>query len=124
MEEVFEYRASKPMKPEDIEGMDKIKAAYAASHRYHRAKMAFERGELDFEDVPRHKPGEIQELEQKYPRAAAYRKAEQWTRSGEPIKVRLGKQACVRLLNGEDCNTVLEDMRRELDAFNLAQQEG
>ena len=124
MEEIFECRVSKPMKPEDIEGMAEIEAAYAASFRYHRAKTAFERGELDFEDVPRNNPGEIQEMERKYPRAAAYRKAEQWTRSGEPIKVRLGNQACVRLLNGEDCNTVLEDMRRELDAFNLAQQEG
>ena len=125
MEEIFEYRVSPTqMKPEDIEGVAEIKAAIRASINYHQAKMELERGDRFIEDMPKHNPGEIQELKRKYPRAAAFLEAERWANSGVLIKERLGSRACERILIGEDYNTVLEDMRRGLDAFYLAQQEG
>ena len=106
----------------DIEGLAEIKAATAAWVNYHQAKMEFERGERDFEDVPAYNPRKIDELKAKYPRAAAYLEADRWTYVAAPIKNRLGAIACERLLNGEDPDVVLSDMSRGLDAFYLAQE--
>lgn len=105
-----------------IEGLEEIKAATAAWVNYHQAKMEFERGEREFEDVPAHNPGEIDELKKKYPRAAAYLEAERWICSGNPIKVRLGSRAMEKLLDGEDPYAVLDEMSKALDAFNMAQE--
>ena len=107
-----------------IEGVAEIKAAIKASFNYHQAKMELERGDRFIEDMPKHNPGEIQEMKRKYPRAAAFLEAERWVNSGVPIKVRLGSQGCQRILDGEDYNTVLDDMSKSLDAFYLAQMEG
>ena len=119
MEDIFVYDTGK--KPEEvIEGLADIRAAYKRSYEYHRAKALFERGELV--DMPAYRPGEIQELEKKYPRAAAYREADRWVWSENPIKKRLGTQAVVKLLNGEDPEAVIQEMSRGLDAFYIAQQ--
>ena len=107
-----------------IEGLAEIKAAIAAGIRYHQAKMEFERGEREFEDVPANNPGEVNALKQKYPRAAAYLETEQWIRFGTPIKVRLGSRAMEKILDGEDPDEVLNEMKNGLDAFNMAQREG
>ena len=107
-----------------IEGVAEIKAAIRASINYHQAKMELERGDRFIEDMPKHNPGEILELERKYPRAAAFLVAERWVNSGIPIKVRLGSKGCQRIIDGEDYNTVLDDMSKSLDAFYLAQMEG
>lgn len=105
-----------------IEGLSEIRAAYKRWFDYHQAKTRFERGEIDFEDMPAYRPGEIQELEKKYPRAAAYREAERWISTENPIKVRLGSRAVEKILNGEDPFAVLDEMSKGLDAFSLAQE--
>ena len=120
MEETYVYQV-KPMKPEDIEGLAEIRASVTAWINYHQAKMEFERGDRDFEDIPPYDPGETDRLRAKYPRAAAYLEAERWAKSCTPIKARLGAQARERILNGEDYNIVLADMTKGLEAFNLAQ---
>lgn len=120
MEDVFVYNVGK--KPVEIEGLAEIKAATAAWVNYHQAKMEFERGEREYEDVPAYNPREVDELKAKYPRAAAYLEADRWSHSSVPIKARLGSIACERLLAGEDYNTVLDDMSKGLDAFYLAQE--
>lgn len=124
MEDIFVYDVGK--KPEDIEGLAEIRAAkkelFYAGIKYHKAKTLFERGEIDFEAVPIPDRSEVEALIAKYPRAAAYLEAERWSGSSEPIKVRLGSRACERILDGEDCNTVLEDISKGLDAFYMAQE--
>ena len=120
MEDTFVYSVKKP--EEVIEGLSEIRAAIGEWVAYHQAKMEFERGDRDFEDVPTYDPGKVDALKQKYPTAAAYLEAERWTRSDEPIKIRMGIKGCDRLLAGEDYNTVLEDMVRGLRAFYLAQE--
>lgn len=123
MEEKIEHRVTEgPMKPEDIEGITEIKAARTRWVNYHQAKMELERGDRFIEDMPAYDPGETIRLERKYPRAVAFLEAERWAHSGVLIKKRLGAKACERLLNGEDYNTVLEDMSRGLDAFYMAQE--
>lgn len=105
-----------------IEGVAEIRAAIKRSIDYHRAKMELERGDRLIEDMPAYEPGETLRLERKYPRAAAFLEAERWASSAILIKARLGFRACQRILDGEDYNTVLDDMRRGLDTFNMAQE--
>lgn len=105
-----------------IEGLAEIRAAIKAWVNYHEAKMEFERGDRDFDDVPAHKPGDVDALKKKYPRAAAYLEAEHWIYSGNPVKVRLGSRAMDKLLDGEAPETVMQYMSLSLDAFNMAQE--
>ena len=105
-----------------IEGLDEIKAAVAASVKYHYAKMLFERGDIEIEDVPKNNPNEISNLEKRYPRAAAYLEAERWISTKNPVKVRLGSRAIEKILNGEDPYAVLDEMSKGLDAFYMAQE--
>lgn len=119
MEDTYVYTVKKP--EEIIDGLAEIRASIGEWVNYHQAKVEFERGERDFEDVPAYDPGKVDVLKRQHPTAAAYLEAERWTRDDEPIKIRLGIRACDRLLNGEDYNTVLEDMVRGLRAFYMAQ---
>lgn len=67
--------------------------------------------------------GEIDELRAKYPRASVYLEAEEWVAKERlPIYVRLGSRAMEMILNDEDTYAVAEYMRRELDAFYMAQE--
>lgn len=121
MEDIFVYSIGK--NPEEvIEGLKELRAAKSVWVKYHIAKAKFERGECEFEDVPAYNPREVDDLGAKFPRAAAFLEAERWSFTGTPIKVRLGTIACERLLNGEDPDTVLNDMSRGLDAFYMAQE--
>ena len=105
-----------------IEGLEELKAAYKAWIDYHQAKMEFERGEREFEDVPAYNTCEVATLRTKYPRAAAYLDAEQWISTGVPIKVRLGSRAMEKILDGEDPAAALDEMRKGRDAFYTAQE--
>lgn len=117
-----EQIAERTAKIAAIEGLDELKAARSAWVNYHQAKQEFERGDREFEDVPAYNPGEYAALSKKYRRATAYLAAEGWIRTGDPIKVRLGSRAEEQILNGEDPETVLEYMRRELAVFRMAQE--
>lgn len=121
MEEVFEYRVA-PAPDPDIEGLKEIRAARKAWVNYHVAKTKFERGEIDFEDIPAYNPNLCSELEKKYPGAAVYLEAERWISTGDPIKVRLGTRGMEKILNGEDPEAVIQEMSRELDVFRMAQE--
>lgn len=105
-----------------IEGLTELRAAIKSWVNYHDAKAKFERGEIDYEDVPSYKPGEVVTLQKKYPRAAAYLEAEKWIYSENPVKVRLAARALEKILDGEDPTDVLVEMRNGLDAFFLAQE--
>ena len=106
-----------------IEGLAEIDAAIKESIDYHQAKMEYERGDRDFDDIPKYNPNLVSDLRKQYPRAAAYMEAELWIRNGDPIKVRLGSRAMEKILDGADHTDVLDEMRQGLDAFNLAQME-
>lgn len=105
-----------------IEGLDEIKASIVASMEYHQAKMRFERGEIDFEDVPKNNHTGVNDLLKKYPRAAAYLETERWILTENIIKVRLGSRAMEKILDGEDPHAVLDEMSKGLDAFYMAQE--
>lgn len=117
-EQVEELQA----KVDAIEGVAELKAAYRARYDYFQAKAELERGDRDIEDMPVYNWKELNALEKKYPRAVAFLEAERWATSSEPIKARLGSKACQRIIDGEDYTTVLEDMKRGMEAFNMAQE--
>lgn len=125
MEEKFVYMteeqiAERKAKVAAIEGLAEIRAEFKKSIEHHKAKTLFERGELV--DMPAYNPEKVTELKKKYPRAAAYLEAERWIYSENPVKVRLAARALEKILDGEDPEAVIQEMRKGLDAFFLAQE--
>ena len=122
MEDLFVYKVDpSEVKPgAHIDGIDEIEAVTLAWRCYDKGIKDYWDGHRDTKPE---KPKEgIQEVERRYPVAAVYLYAEKWVNSRDSIKVRLGKQAQVRLLDGEDHETVLADMRKDLASFNRAQE--
>lgn len=117
-EQIEERRA----KVAAIEGLAELRAAIKDRNAHFRAKIHFERGEIGIDAVPTYKPGEVEALEKKYPRAAAYLEAERWIYSQNPVKVRLASRAFEKILDGEDPETIILEMSSGLDAFFLAQE--
>lgn len=116
-EETFVYQIHKDV---DIEGLKEIRRAIAAWDRYRKLRYDF----IEGEDVrfPQRPEVDIGALKEKYPRAAAYLKAEHWYNSPSFKKSALGKKAMDRILAGEDHTTVLDDMQRAWAAFRVAQE--
>lgn len=56
---------------------------------------------------------QIKDLLEQYPRAAAYRKALEWSYASSLDKACAGKKALERIIEGEDYKAVLEDMEKE-----------
>lgn len=103
-----------------IEGLTELRAATTAWVNYHQAKMQFEQGER--EDVPAYNSRELRDLEKKYPRAAAFLKAESWVKSTDIAKVRFGSKACNRIIAGDNPEKVIEYMEMAYAAFKQAQE--
>ena len=119
-EEKFEYKITH--RDETIEGLDELRAAIDAWKVYRDCFKKWLDGYIH--DRPALPEANIKELEEKYPRAAAYRTAEVWANSTSLAKARFGLQACGRILAGEDHNEVLKDMNNAWAAFRVAQGEG
>ena len=127
MEEKYVYMTAdqiqeRKAKVAAIEGLTELRAAIKDRNAHFRAKIHFERGEIGIDAVPTYKPGEVETLEKKYPRAAAYLEAERWIYSASPVKVRLASRALEKILDGEDPEAVILEMSRAHDAFYLAQE--
>lgn len=127
MEEKYVYMTAEQIqerkaKVAAIEGLAELRAAIKDRNAHFRAKIHFERGEIGIDAVPTYKPGEVEALEKKYPRAAAYLEAERWIYSENPVKVRLASRALEKILDGEDPEAVILEMSRAHDAFYLAQE--
>lgn len=60
---------------------------------------------------------DFDELYKKYPRAAAYLKAESFEYSHNYEKSSIGKRAKERIINGEDHETVIRQMDQEWEAY-------
>ena len=117
-EQIAERRA----KVAAIEGLTELRAAVKDWAIFLNAKAAFDRGEIGIEAVPAYDHSKVEALEKKYPRAAAYLEAEKWIYSQNPVKVRLASRALEKIIDGEDPEAVIQEMRQGLDAFFLAQE--
>jgi hypothetical protein len=53
----------------------------------------------------------------KYPRAAAYLKAEKFSYAANSAKSNAGKKALMKILDGKDYTTAIEEMEKEWTAY-------
>lgn len=94
-----------------IEGLDEIYAAIE-EHEQHRAafERAMYRGDGILPGMPK---SDIKALYAKYPRAAAYIQASEYSNSENLTQMGIGIRAKERIINEEDCKKVLADMEKE-----------
>lgn len=122
-DEVLEYLKTEKAKKEEerkakdpenvIAGLRVLKEAIAKLENYYYLR------EKRFEDerlssLPIAKPNvDLDALKAKYPRAAAFLKAEAWSYASHYAKAAAGSRACKRILAGEDYEKVIADMDKE-----------
>lgn len=99
-----------------IEGLDELVAARNAEEEYHNEINRRMENEALSSFAPARPTVSSKELVAKYPRAAAYIKAEAWTYASHYVKAAAGKKALERIINGEDHEQVLADMEAEWSA--------
>ncbi len=97
----------------DIEGLQELKNAINAEERYRHEFDRRMEDEMLSSIAPDKPKVSVQELKAKYPRAAAYIKAESWKNSSNVRKYNAGKKALERIVAGEDYEQVLADMEAE-----------
>lgn len=103
--------AERTAKINAIEGLKEINAAIEEHERFHyKFNAAMERGDGLLPEIPE---SNIGELKAKYPRAAAYLKAESYKLSANYAKASAGRKALERIINGENYEQVLDDMEKE-----------
>jgi len=107
-------RQAKKAKIAAIEGLEEINNAINAETEYNRAFNKMMEDESNDGVFPPKKPAiNSADLKQKYPRAAAYIKAENWSFADHYVKSAAGKKAKERIVNGEDYKTVITEMEKE-----------
>jgi hypothetical protein len=126
-EEILKYLADKKAaekaaakareaKIKAIEGLEELQKAINAEESYHyEINRRFENEALS-SILPAQPKANIKELKEKYPRAAAYIKAENWKYANNYAKSAAGAKALERIINGENHEQVLADMEAEWDA--------
>lgn len=97
-----------------IAGLAEIKAAEHALDEYRRAfnRMMYSEHN-DGANAPANPHVDLDALLAKYPRAAAYRKAEEWSYAASDIKSSAGKRAMDRIIDGDDHAAAIADMEKE-----------
>ena len=97
-----------------IEGLKELQRAIAAEEAYREALNDMMEDEYNDGARPPKKPEiSVKELKEKYPRAAAYLKAENWSLASNYIKAGAGQKAKERIISGEDYNQVIAEMEKE-----------
>jgi hypothetical protein len=108
-----EAKALRAKKISEIEGLEELQKAIADEENYHyQIERRFENESLSSFGIA--KPAtSSKDLAVRYPRAAAYLKADKWSDSENINKRSAGKKALEKIINGEDHEKVLADMEAE-----------
>lgn len=105
-------------KIEAIEGLKDLERCKEAWDSYHRA---FDRMMSDQDNDGAHPPKRpaqtVEELVAKYPRASAYLTAQSWSGASHYAKSAAGRKALERIINGEDHEQVIAEMKAEWSAY-------
>jgi hypothetical protein len=110
-------KAEREAKIQAIEGLKELKAAIAQEqYEYEQRQKRWESESLS-SIIPQKPIVSVAELKKRFPRAAAYVKAENWTLSNNSGKRQAGKKALERIINGEYHEQVLADMEAEWNAY-------
>lgn len=101
-----------------IEGLREIHDAKEAWSRYHDAfNRMMEDQDNDGACPPTRPTVSVEELNAKYPRAAAYIKAENYSCAANYAKSSAGRKALEKIINGEDYAQAIADMEAEWSAY-------
>jgi len=104
-------REARQAKINAIEGLQELRNALDDEARYARAFDRMMENECnDGVNPPKRPTVKSADLKEKYPRAAAYIKAENWSFSNNYAKSAAGEKAMKRIVDAEDYETVLADM--------------
>lgn len=94
-----------------IEGLQELRTALKDHDRYQEQFVDMMEDELnDGVNPPRHPTANIPELRERYPRAAAYLRAEEWSGAHHYAKATAGKRAMEAILAGEDHGQAIATM--------------
>lgn len=117
-EEDAQKARERQAKIEAIEGLKELEAANEALLNYREAfNQAIESGDAIFPSKPSVTPEGIEALRKKYPRAAAYRKAEAGSLAANYAQASAYKKALERIINGDDYEKALADADAEWKAY-------
>lgn len=112
--EVKAEAASRAAKIAAIEGIKEIEAIQSEWETYfYKRDRAFESECGRFPTAPK---TEISSVKAKYPRAAAYLLAQSYSFASNYEKAHAGRNALERIINGEDHDTVIAEMKSEWEA--------
>ena len=101
-----------------IEGLAELEAASEAVLRHREAFVrAWEQGDGVLPAAPQVTPEDVEALEKRYPRAAAYRKALSGSLAAHDVKAAAYSKALDRIINGEDYEKALADAEAEWLAY-------
>lgn len=105
-------------KIEAIEGLKEIRAAINAQARY-REELVQMMEDEDNDGIrpPKRPDPDIAALKAKYPRAAAYIKAENYSCAEHYAKADAGRAALEKIINGGDFAQAIADMEHEWSAY-------
>ena len=107
--------AERQAKINAIEGLEELEYTIRAWEDYHEAfNRAMEEGDGFFPAMPSVK---VEEVSNKYPRAAAYITARGWSRSANYAKASAGAKALEAIINGEDHEQAVKAMNAEWTAY-------
>lgn len=110
--------AERKAKIDAIDGLAEIYAAINDEIRYRREFNAMMDDEgNDGARPPKRPAANVADLEAKYPCAAAYIKAEDYSLSGNHAKSSAGQKALEKIINGDDYAAVLDEMESEWSAY-------
>ena len=109
-------KAERRKKIDGIEGLKILKDAIRDIENWHYEfeKSFDDVGGLGVRPYPEH---DIAALKEKYPRAAAFLLAESWEYMPHYMRSTAGIKAKERIINGEDYNEVIKDMKAEWDEY-------
>ena len=110
--------ADRQAKIDAIEGLKELEAANEALLNYREAfNRAIENDDAIFPSKPSVTPEGIEALRKKFPRAAAYRKAEAGSLAANYVQASAYKKALERIINGDDYEKALADADAEWKAY-------
>lgn len=111
-------KAERQTKIDVIEGLRELTDAYLDLKRYRDEFNAMMDDEYNDGARPPKKPeANIKELRERYPRADACIKAQDWEHASHFMKAAAGRKAMQRIIDGEDYAQAIADMEAEWSAY-------
>jgi hypothetical protein len=105
--------AERMAKIEAIEGLKELENAIIEWNNYSRSLRNNFDNEYKSSILPTAPKVTVDELKKKYPRAAAYLLADNWSLSNNYKKADAGRKALEKIINGDDYDKAIEEMKAE-----------